>query len=246
MELGDFALKYVEEERRNFTVEHPEVKQRFQEFEHNLQQVVNRTATFVSTFDKMDREQLYAKWALVMDRTSVLVEEEFPPLENATNHEQRTSDVSRVLQLLEDQLVIVLGPHLTMSEAELKKRFDPTREVIQTVVVATGDIAELHPEAVEMLIFSGIALLLPEDLIVRGILKLVGFGPGGPAKGSIAAWAQRRFFGAYIPVGSWFSRLQHIAMRKHALVIDPIVKVIGSIGLGGLLAGSFSLCRGGR
>lgn len=59
--------------------------------------------------------------------------------------------------------------------------------------------------------------------------------------GSAVAWAQRRFYGAYIPKGSWFSHLQRAGMTRWA---NPIWKAIGGSVLAGIgLAGSlFSGC----
>lgn len=55
--------------------------------------------------------------------------------------------------------------------------------------------------------------------------------------GSIVAWAQGRFFGAYIPEGSWFSQLQRAGMTVGRRSLPKtIVKIIGwaVVGLFGL------------
>ncbi|KAF2103691.1 hypothetical protein NA57DRAFT_69904 [Rhizodiscina lignyota] len=41
-------------------------------------------------------------------------------------------------------------------------------------------------------------------------LKVVGFGSGGVAAGSVAAWAQGTFYGAYVPAGSVFALAQYL------------------------------------
>ncbi|KIP05248.1 hypothetical protein PHLGIDRAFT_19771 [Phlebiopsis gigantea 11061_1 CR5-6] len=55
-------------------------------------------------------------------------------------------------------------------------------------------------------------MLIPQGFILRPLLSLIGFGPFGPIKGSTAAWAQRRFWGAAVAKGSWFSVLQRAGM----------------------------------
>ncbi|KAH9931404.1 uncharacterized protein B0H18DRAFT_1116220 [Fomitopsis serialis] len=62
--------------------------------------------------------------------------------------------------------------------------------------------------------------------------------PEGPVAGSTAAWAQRVFCGAYIPKGSWFSHLQHAAM-KSAPLMNPVTTVVGSIMVGVGIAGEW-------
>ncbi|KAJ9626861.1 hypothetical protein H2204_009877 [Knufia peltigerae] len=48
--------------------------------------------------------------------------------------------------------------------------------------------------------------------ISKLLLKLLGFGPLGPIAGTIAAWYQSTFLGAYIPAGGIFAWAQHLGM----------------------------------
>jgi len=75
-------------------------------------------------------------------------------------------------------------------------------------------------------------MVLPQLWILRQVLRIFGFGPLGPIKGSflydcdaerlfnmtlivggIAAWLQAWLFGPAIPKGSWFAMLQRLAMK---------------------------------
>ncbi|KAF8128181.1 hypothetical protein EV363DRAFT_1400662 [Boletus edulis] len=78
--------------------------------------------------------------------------------------------------------------------------------------------------------------------ILAPFLPLLGFGPLGPIKGSIAAWCQSYFWGAAVPAGSWFSWLQAAGMTmplKWAWFIGKIPLLI----LGGF-AWLFRVVRG--
>lgn len=96
-------------------------------------------------------------------------------------------------------------------------------------MVLTGDLAEQHPEMLVTVLISGVLLVLPEGFILRPILGLFGFGPYSPVKGSSAAWAQKRFFGAVVPARSWFAALQSLGM-KVPMVGAPIGSAVGWMG----------------
>ena len=56
--------------------------------------------------------------------------------------------------------------------------------------------------------------------------------------GSLAAWAQRQFWGAAVRKGSWFAILQRLGM-KGASGIRPIISAVGG-GLGSLFGKIFN------
>jgi len=79
-------------------------------------------------------------------------------------------------------------------------------------MLIVANLINNHPKAFS-LFSSAIISMIPESFILRPILKFFGFGIRGPAKGSIAAAAQRFFFGANVPKGSWFAWLQKGEMK---------------------------------
>ena len=46
-----------------------------------------------------------------------------------------------------------------------------------------GDLAEQHPTILEIMLFSGAVMLIPESWFLRPLLTMFGFGPSGPIKG---------------------------------------------------------------
>ncbi|KAG0698009.1 hypothetical protein DFH29DRAFT_943524 [Suillus ampliporus] len=152
--------------------------------------------------------------------------EMFPPPEEAPGHENRTLMVNAVLSRVEEsflQLAIKYGGN----EELLTSYTSPLKFDVQYIVVIIGDLAEQHPDLANVLLFTAIAPLLPgiaaalspeigllleETWLLRQVLRMVGFGPLGPMKGTAAAWLQRWLFGPIIPKGSWFAALQRLAM----------------------------------
>jgi hypothetical protein len=92
-----------------------------------------------------------------------------------------------------------------------------------------GDVSEQHPRLVWALSGIVISMLFAEGLLLT-ILRIVGFGPLGPMKGTIlyscntpmlmtflggiAAWLQGWLFGPAVPKGGWFAMLQRLAMIR--------------------------------
>ncbi|RDB25051.1 hypothetical protein Hypma_007814 [Hypsizygus marmoreus] len=100
-----------------------------------------------------------------------------------------------------------------ISERDARAKFGEIEPHVKNVLLVTGQLVDNHPILVKTLVFSGAALLIPEAWLLRPILALFGFGPSGPVKGSAAADAQRRFWGAAVAEGSWFSHLQRAGMK---------------------------------
>lgn len=152
----------------------------------------------------------------------------FPPPDQAPSHEERLERVISILDEAERRLLDFARKH-GMSEdgvENLRGSFDRLKPHIQKLVVITGDLIEQHPIIFSTLVFAGVAMLIPESWFLRPLLRLVGFGPEGPIKGSLAAWAQRWFFGAQVPKAGWFAILQSAGMKGISYA-RPIMGAIG-------------------
>jgi len=171
------------------------------------------------------------------------LKEEFPAPDHAPSHEMRLGNVSMILERAEDAIVRVGVDH-GMSETKLRAHLDKLRPLIVDVVVTIGDLAEQHPVLLGALLVSATLMIIPESWLLRPLLRLFGFGPYGPVKGSTAAWAQRVFYGAAVTKGSWFSHLQKAAMT---FITEPVKKtILGAIfGAIGLAGGIFGGCGRG-
>jgi len=168
------------------------------------------------------------------------LKEQFPPPDQAPNHAERRGNVSLVIRKTEE-VFIKLGVQHGMSEKQLRMHLDPIMKHVEDIIVTIGDLAEQHPVLFETLIVSGVMLIIPESWFLRPLFRLFGMSPEGPVAGSAAAWAQRRFYGAYIPKGSWFSHLQRAGMKGAR--VDPVKTVGGSILAGvGIAGGLFAGC----
>jgi len=146
--------------------------------------------------------------------------------------------VVAVLDKAEQGLLDLARKH-GMSEDGLERvreSFGLLKPRIEKLVVITGDLVEQHPVIFSALISSAVAMLIPESWILRPLLSVMGYGPYGPIKGSPAAWAQRRFWGATVKKGSWFAILQKAGMKG-----TSIRSIIGAIGgaIGGLFGKLF-------
>ncbi|EPT02357.1 hypothetical protein FOMPIDRAFT_1118637, partial [Fomitopsis schrenkii] len=163
------------------------------------------------------------------------LQEQFPPPDQAPNHEERQASVSLVLRKVKEAL-IKLCVQYGMPEDQLRAHLDPIMEHVETIVVTLGDLKEQHPRLFRLLIITGVLLILPKYRCP--LLRMFGIGPEGPIKGacsSVAAWAQSLFFGAYVPQGSWFSLLQSAGMTAVCgpapaweTVIGLIMVVVGA------------------
>ncbi|KAH9921756.1 uncharacterized protein B0H18DRAFT_1019927 [Fomitopsis serialis] len=121
-------------------------------------------------------------------------------------------NVSLVIRKAEEAF-IRLGVQHGVPENQLRTHLDLIVKHVEDIVVTVGDLAEQHPILLETLIVSGIMLIIPESWFLRPLFGLFGMSTEGPVAGSAAAWAQGRFYGAYIPKGSWFSHLQRAGMK---------------------------------
>ncbi|CAK5263109.1 unnamed protein product [Mycena citricolor] len=145
----------------------------------------------------------------------------FPAPDQAPGHAQRLEVVAIALDKAGAALIGVLAQH-GYNETRVSEHWNATlAPAIYGFTVVLGDLAEQHPDLLAALLFRLAPLMLPAPFfLLRPLLRLFGFGPLGPVKGltvvvlgSTAAWAQRLFFGANVPEGSWFAMLQRAGMK---------------------------------
>ncbi|KAF8213962.1 hypothetical protein K438DRAFT_1956064 [Mycena galopus ATCC 62051] len=166
----------------------------------------------------------------------------FPAPEEALGHEKRREMVAKALDKAGAELKAVCAKH-GMDEEVVAVHWETIRGAIEKLVVMLGDLVEQHPDLLSAVLFTGAVMLIPEYWVLRPVLSLFGFGPMGPGKGTAASWAQRVFYGAAVPKGSWFAFLQEAAMAEKARGWWGWLGGAIGIGLGGL-GGFFATCGG--
>ncbi|OJA16723.1 hypothetical protein AZE42_12356 [Rhizopogon vesiculosus] len=147
------------------------------------------------------------------------LKEQFPPPDEAPSHENRMAMITTALDRIEGGFLQFAINH-GVSEEPLKSHSNSLKLHAQSIVVTIGtlpifcgDLVEQHPDLAITLLVAAITVLLPELWLLRQVLRMFGFGPGGPVKGGVAAWLQRWLFGPAVPKGGWFATLQHLAMK---------------------------------
>ncbi|KAF8436027.1 hypothetical protein L210DRAFT_2492856 [Boletus edulis BED1] len=181
------------------------------------------------TFDTFSEELEGIFMAIVNDL------EQIPPPDKAPSHAERAKIVDKVLDDTE-QALIKLATRFGIQEEIVTTYLDALKPHVHALIVTIGDINEQHPKLFPALAFSVVVLLIPESWILKPFLRMFGFGPYGPVKGSFAAWLQSRFWGAAVAPGSWFSWLQAAGMGVLPASAGVVAKIpiIGGI-LGSLL-----------
>ncbi|KAF8128198.1 hypothetical protein EV363DRAFT_1341128 [Boletus edulis] len=209
---------------------------KFTDIESSMNHIVNTTATFRDdikgaldahniTLDAFTKELEGVFMAIVNEL------EQIPPPDKAPSHAERAEMVDKVLDNTTQGLV-KLAVRYGIKEEVVTIYLDALKPQVQALIVVVGDINEQHPQLLPALAFSVAVMLIPESWILRPFLSVFGFGPAGPVKGSVAAWLQRRFWGAAVEAGSWFSWLQAAGMGvlpKWAGLVTKIPFLIGSI-----------------
>ncbi|KAL4254187.1 hypothetical protein ABKN59_004544 [Abortiporus biennis] len=146
------------------------------------------------------------------------IKDSSPPTDHALSHEDRQQTVDHILDEV-GVIIIQVFCHgiLRLDEEDVTKIWTVIKFGLSEVLVTTGDLVEQHPE----IFFLVIGLILEEWILARSLLRLFGWGPLGPIKGSLAAFLQSRIFGASIPKGTWFAVLQRLGQ------LHPIRKMAG-------------------
>ncbi|KAF9565510.1 hypothetical protein CPC08DRAFT_166928 [Agrocybe pediades] len=145
-----------------------------------------------------------------------------PPPENQTDaFKQRNATITLILDKVEDAIVRVYALW-DVSEAEARRRFRPVKTHIRDVILVIGKLADEHPAVANAIVVAAVMGTVPsigELIVLRPLLTVLGFGPAGPIKGSLAASMQMFFFGRMIIPGSWFSLLQSVSMKPKGAAI---------------------------
>ncbi|KAG6382008.1 hypothetical protein JVT61DRAFT_639 [Boletus reticuloceps] len=181
-----------------------------------MNHIVSATATFRNdikgaldahhiTFDTLTKQLEGVFTAIANDL------EKIPPPDKAPGHAERKKMVDKILDDTE-QALIKLTSSYGIDEVVITTFLSALKPHVLTLMVTIGDINEQYPQLLPILIFSVVVLLVPESWFLRPFLSVLGFGPVGPVRGSVAAWLQERFWGAAVEPGSWFSFLQAAGM----------------------------------
>jgi len=242
VKLGSSVQKYTDNILADATTSYSAAAEKIIDFKQSMVKVVSGAGELRHEFESKIwahgmtlseiSDMLSKELAVVVDELKT----EFPPPDHAEHHEERSVMISRALEKVED-VVVRISVRAGVDEANARAHLRNIEPHLNHVLTVTGDLAEQHPVLLETLLFSGAILLIPEISILRPILNVFGFGPSGPIKGSPAAWAQRRFWGAAVAEGSWFARLQAAGIKT------PSWKAIwGSIGVGLGIGGGILGC----
>nr|GAT52825.1 predicted protein [Mycena chlorophos] len=138
----------------------------------------------------------------------------FPPPDRAPNHEQRQAAVTEAMTRVGKVLGSVLGEVGVEKEGAEKIWRTAIQPALTAVIVLIGDLVEQHPilfEAVLVMLLADPIASLSNQLL-QAIIAVIGFGPLGPIKGTLAAWIQGAVFGPRVPKGSLFAELQRAGM----------------------------------
>ncbi|KAK7681778.1 hypothetical protein QCA50_015125 [Cerrena zonata] len=153
--------------------------------------------------------------------------EMFPAPEQAPDHDERERAVRELLDKIEEKIIAVGTKH-GLDEAVLRKHTKNILPLILKLVVLIGDLSSQHPILRNILIVTVVLLILPDSWFLRPILRVFGFGPAGPIKGTAASWSQKYFYGAAVNKGALFSKLQKAGMT--GIPYKTARTILGGIG----------------
>jgi len=185
-----------------------------------MNNIVNATATFRNdiagvlevhqiTHDAFS-EEIQAVFMVVANDM-----EKIPFPDQAPGHAERQKMVDKIFNDTASALAdLAVGYGIDVDTVETYLHV--LKPPIYTIVIAIGDVNEQYPLLLPSLLFCIVAPLIGELWVLRPVLRLFGFGPAGPIRGSFATWLQRQFWGGAVKSGSWFSILQSAAMTAAA------------------------------
>ncbi|KAJ6515470.1 hypothetical protein C8R45DRAFT_854738 [Mycena sanguinolenta] len=253
--LGDAARKYGQKLLEDAAATSQDVREKIEEMKDHVQTVIGgAVALHAQTSTKNMRvrrasdekaetatlgEDLERAFGKVLEELQMI----FPAPEEAPGHEEREKRVVIALEKAGAELKAVCAKH-GMDEDFVASQWETIRGAIEKLVVLIGDLVEQHPNLLSALLFTVAVMLIPEYWVLRPVLGVFGFGPIGPGKATAASWAQRVFYGAAVPKGSWFAFLQEAAMKSRAGGWLGWLGGVVGIGLGGL--GTLFTSCGGR
>ncbi|KAF8531232.1 hypothetical protein JB92DRAFT_2852296 [Gautieria morchelliformis] len=207
----------AEEELQNAAETFTSAKERIDEFKVTMEEVVSNAQKFRDhvLHDGVNLEELSEMLATELDTILEKLKAEFTqplPGHETPRQAQRHKIICSALSMVEDAVVKVTGLW-GIPEADSRLHFKEFEPHLKNVLLISAQLIDEHPVLVTTVLVTGVVLLRPEKWLLRPLLKLFGFGPYGPVKGSTAAWAQRTFWGAAVAKGSWFAGLQSAGMN---------------------------------
>jgi len=210
-----YIKEYTERALAKISEGSAEAAKRVQDLVDGLSNVVSVAGELTAKIQDqgLDQKRVSELFANELANLRETLEAEFPNPTEAPQHDERKELIGRVLEWAEDAMVRVCES-LGMPGEDIRPTFHKLLPPIQNVLTTTGDLVEQHPQFLEIVLWTGVIMIIPEGFILRPILSMFGFGPDGPAKRSAASWAQRRFWGAAVARGSWFARLQSAGMSS--------------------------------
>jgi len=171
-----------------------------------MNHIVSATATFrESLAGALEARNLaFSEFAQGLEAIFMVImndlEKKNPP-DKAPEHAERAKTVDKVLDTANLALTDLAEPH-GVDRDVVAAYFSALRPHLHALVVALGDVNEQNPQFLPYLLRSAAVLLIPESWILLPLLRLFGFGPAGPIKGSVAARLQSHFWGATVESGS--------------------------------------------
>ncbi|KAF9529428.1 hypothetical protein CPB83DRAFT_765014 [Crepidotus variabilis] len=220
--LSDKLMEYANEKMSEALDAYPDAVEKVHAFKEaissflvNIKEFEIQTQQLLQT-KGFNHEEVKKTLGEKVDNILEQLTEEFKtplPENQDERYEQREEIVDWTLDKLETALVDVYRAY-GVSELDTRAKFQGAKENIKSIVMIIGNVAEAHPELVEILIISGVCLLLPEAWIARPLMKAFGFvADVAVGSRSVAAWTQRTFYRVAIGKGSWFAWLQKAAMK---------------------------------
>jgi len=233
-DLGDKASAYKDKILKDAAAEYASIADKINDFEKSMNQVVTSAETLAKMILEHvpNREEFQNRFEVERSHAWETLKEEFSeplPEDQTERYKQQAIRVARALNMTENALVKVGG----LPEADVRTEFDNTKPHIRKALLIMINLVNNHPVLFETLIFSAVLSIIPQSFVLRPILSLLGFGPSGPVKGSLAASAQRFFFGAAVTEGSWFAMLQRAGMKIHEAGLTKFIRAIKCFFWGG-------------
>ncbi|CAA7259093.1 unnamed protein product [Cyclocybe aegerita] len=222
-ELSEQGIDFAKSKLGEVTASIPEAKEKLEEFKVVIDDLVNSAQSFHEIVQKHCDEKGFSIEeiaGLVAKEVEKILEDlkaEFnEPLPEDQDEWYRELDikVSNVLDWIEDAVVEV-AKTLDISESESREAFRVIKPHIKRFILISANLTRRHP-ILTAIVFGISAQLIIQPLasaIVAPILNIIGFGPKGPIKGSLASLVQKNVFGPAIPPGSWFRVFQSLAMK---------------------------------
>ncbi|KAF8519084.1 hypothetical protein JB92DRAFT_2900827 [Gautieria morchelliformis] len=238
--LGNNLKRYTDEQLENASATYTSAKEKIEEFKVAMAKVVSSTREFGDRLgrDGLDFEELFAtELNAILDELKTEFSHPLPG-DETPRQAQRDKVISSALSKVENVIVNTTGLWGVPEETS-RLHFQEFEPHVKNVLFVSGQLIDEHPVLMEIILFTGATLLIPEAWLLRPLLRLFGFGPSGPVKGSAAAWLQREIWGAAVSKGSWFARLQAAGMKSKRGLCKTVVGSAGvSLGIGAAIWGS--------